>query len=215
VFPDNCTSCEYLEYLNKSSVRNVCVQDCTEGFYADASSKECKRCDFNCLGCFGLPKNCTSCDPKTILDTETHSCGKACNGKNVINGIEDIRLSGTNDSLAGRLEIFHNGAWGTVCDDSFDLKDATVACRQLMLGKAVAFKDRSFYGAGKGVILLDDLQCIGTEKRLMDCKMNSGEILAVRAQSCDIFPGPSAQSVTFSNNLSSTCNNRIYEQILL
>ena len=38
----------------------------------------------------------------------------------------------TSSSLtAGRLEVFYNGQWGTVCDDEFGILAARIACNQL------------------------------------------------------------------------------------
>ena len=42
-----------------------------------------------------------------------------------------FRLAGNAPHNEGRLEVFYNGTWGTVCDDSFDNKAATIACHSL------------------------------------------------------------------------------------
>ena len=47
-----------------------------------------------------------------------------------------IRLTNGTTPYSGRVEIFYDGAWGTVCDDAWSIQDANVVCRQLGFGNA-------------------------------------------------------------------------------
>ena len=53
----------------------------------------------------------------------------------------DLRLAGYGATpLWGRVEIHLNDTWGTICDDTFRLKEADVACRQMGLGYAINYR---------------------------------------------------------------------------
>ena len=67
------------------------------------------------------------------------------------------------------MEVYHNGVWGTVCDDGWDLNDAQVVCSELGLSAATTAIPNAFYGQGSGQIWLDDVNCVGTEESIADC----------------------------------------------
>ncbi|XP_054258708.1 uncharacterized protein LOC128983440 [Macrosteles quadrilineatus] len=86
-----------------------------------------------------------------------------------------VRLVGSpqkDDSLtkvSGRLEVRKFGVWGTVCDDDFEDKEASVVCRSLGYnGPAKSLKEAAF-GQGEGVIWLNGVHCAGNESSLTEC----------------------------------------------
>ncbi len=70
------------------------------------------------------------------------------------------------DVATGRLEVLHNGQWGTICDDSWTIVNARVACRQLGYPGAAGYAAE---GAGSDPIWLDQLVCGGNEETLQEC----------------------------------------------
>ena len=82
-----------------------------------------------------------------------------------------VRLVNGPSLWHGRLEIFHDGKWGTVCDDYFGKVEAMVVCRQLGYTGGHAFVDNQ-YGVGNDPIWLDDVDCDGTELALSECEHN-------------------------------------------
>ncbi|NXF92399.1 WC11 protein, partial [Eubucco bourcierii] len=88
---------------------------------------------------------------------------------------EKIRAVGGEHRCSGRVEVWRNGSWGTVCDDSWHRQDAQVACRQLGCGPVLSALGEAAFGEGTGPIWLEQVECQGTEPSLQDCWARPGD----------------------------------------
>lgn len=85
-----------------------------------------------------------------------------------------FRLVGESWSGEGRVEIFHNGTWGTVCDDDWDINDARVVCHDLDYSRASSAPHSAHSGQGSGKIWLDDVNCLVNEQSIERCSHIDG-----------------------------------------
>uniref|UniRef100_A0A8I5ZXZ6 Cd5 molecule-like n=1 Tax=Rattus norvegicus TaxID=10116 RepID=A0A8I5ZXZ6_RAT len=86
-----------------------------------------------------------------------------------------VRLVGGAHRCEGRVEVKHNGQWGTVCDDGWDLIDVSVVCRELNCGAAKKTPSGASYHppASEGQsVLIQGVECSGAEDMLAQCTLN-------------------------------------------
>ncbi|XP_038599255.1 scavenger receptor cysteine-rich domain-containing protein SCART1-like [Tachyglossus aculeatus] len=131
-----------------------------------ACGPEATPVGLSAVTCAGNETRLTQCQ---VSITPPSPAGMAWDVGVVCSESEGLRLAGGPGRCAGRVEVLHDGHWGTVCDDSWDLADAQVVCRQLSCGMALGAPAPTGYGAGTGPIWLDELACTGNESRLWQC----------------------------------------------
>ncbi|XP_068779182.1 antigen WC1.1-like isoform X2 [Struthio camelus] len=145
---------------------------------------ECGKTNSSFWQCPSAPWNPQSCDDQREVThitcngrrPETSSAPVAkCPNSTSCTEMEKIRAVGGEDRCSGRVEVWHHGSWGTVCDDSWDMKDAEVACRQLGCGPAMSVVGEAVFGEGTGSIWLKQVECRGTELSLWDCWARPGD----------------------------------------
>ncbi|XP_052276796.1 deleted in malignant brain tumors 1 protein-like isoform X2 [Dreissena polymorpha] len=89
---------------------------------------------------------------------------------------EQVRLVNGSNYHSGRVEVYHNGQWGTICDDNFDHLDVMVICRMLGLYQGSSYGQAyssAYFGQGSSQIWLDSLECNGYESSLSQCSHQS------------------------------------------
>ncbi|KAK9400535.1 neurotrypsin-like [Crotalus adamanteus] len=124
------------------------------------SSPELLPFHFQSANCRGDEKMLSQCSYQEIFRACIQgpagaTCGSSQGGKK---------------DFEGRVEIYHDGYWGTICDDQWDDKDAEVVCRYLDLSGISRAVSWAHFGKGLGPILLDEVECSGNELSLDQCK---------------------------------------------
>ncbi|XP_030644364.1 scavenger receptor cysteine-rich type 1 protein M130-like [Chanos chanos] len=87
------------------------------------------------LNCTGTERNLWECP---ALE-EGHDCGHKEDAAVVCSEFKALRLTGGLDRCSGRVEIHRNGTWGTICDSSWAIQEATMACTMLKCGTPSRF----------------------------------------------------------------------------
>eukprot|EP00798_Chlamydomonas_sp_ICE-L_P004775 gene4775-34533_t len=130
---------------------------CNAGYYCAARNLVCEA-----LG--GVDDPCDSSSP----------CGdglKCSTGSKPLCVVwPTIRLAGRPGITKGRVEVYMNDTWGTVCDKNFDEVDAGVVCKQLgFSSQGAQAYGKSYFGKGIGPIHMVGVSCTGSEASLQEC----------------------------------------------
>uniref|UniRef100_A0A4W3GFS6 SRCR domain-containing protein n=1 Tax=Callorhinchus milii TaxID=7868 RepID=A0A4W3GFS6_CALMI len=88
---------------------------------------------------------------------------------------DHLRLVSGSSPCAGRVEVYHDGQWGTVYGSGWDLKAAAVVCKELGCGAALSAPGDAHFGEGTSPKLTYNAQCKGNESALRDCESDRGE----------------------------------------
>ncbi|XP_078359381.1 neurotrypsin-like [Oculina patagonica] len=106
-----------------------------------------------------------------IGDGRGHGVGVICKKHDSDPDVSDIpiRLQGSSNPKAGRVEVLYAGIWGAISSVFWDKNAATVVCRQLGYLAGAELVLEGVYGPVRGPVWLTHLQCSGNETNLMNC----------------------------------------------
>ncbi|CAC5401410.1 unnamed protein product [Mytilus coruscus] len=122
------------------------------------------------LNCIGTETNILDCQSSGLYH---HDCEHKEDAGVACQVYVKVRLVDGSHSLEGRVEIYVDGTWGTICDDAFGEEEARVICGMIGYSKNGSIPYSSaYFGQGHGSIALDGLNCIGTETNILACQSN-------------------------------------------
>ena len=81
-------------------------------------------------------------------------------------------MAGGSSKADGRVEVYINGKWGTVCGRGWDPLESKVVCQQLgykRVNRTYSNTSQHNFGEGTGQSWFRDLRCTGSEANLLQC----------------------------------------------
>nr|XP_055045537.1 scavenger receptor cysteine-rich type 1 protein M130-like [Misgurnus anguillicaudatus] len=116
----------------------------------------------SCSGNESSVKNCPSKQMGTNTCSHEQDAGVICNSS--------VRLVNGSNSCSGRVEVLHNGTWGTVASAGWNPTDGAVVCKEVGCPVGAEVKQFAYFGPGVGTIWMNVVSCYGTELSLKDCR---------------------------------------------
>ena len=117
------------------------------------------------VSCVACPEGSTS-EPGSTSDTACEKCESGTYAKELGFPARIVPFEGR--TFEGRVEVLHNGVWGSVDNDMWDMQDANVFCRELGMGDAVSISEGE-YGESYST-QWSGFNCEGSESTIFDCE---------------------------------------------
>ncbi|CAG2228186.1 unnamed protein product [Mytilus edulis] len=170
-------ACRQLGYCSGEAIPSNLVDDGNETIWLD---------DINCSGSEHKLINCTysidtsHCSHWYDVGIDCFNCATEDEG--------DLRILSTSQTNIGRLEIYNEGEWGTVCDNQFENVDAEVACRQLGYCSGMMIPSNRV-DDGQGSIWFNDIDCSGSEKNysIVHTLSKHHSVITMKMLACIVF----------------------------
>ncbi|XP_014283793.1 uncharacterized protein [Halyomorpha halys] len=203
------------------------IHDCKAEEAAGVVCKIAKsECSFNYWQC----EKTAECIPLAFLCDNVKDCKdhsdedpKKCESPIEVRLVGTGGVSKSSKANEGRVEVRRFGVWGTICDDDFGVQEAKVVCSALgFSGNGQVYKEAA-YGAGEGIIWLDQVHCLGNESSIHQC-MSDGwgqtnckhnEDVAVSCLPPPLSEGVSLRPIFQENDIESETGEILLEEIFI
>ena len=133
------------------------------------------KCEHNGIGihnCEHSKDVAVECLGMLTLYVYMYSCLLKCFIIAVPTFCPPVRLVGGENENKGRVEIYYNNTWGTVCSNSWDQSDSNTVCRQLGYTGATGYYRSLFIGHENAVVWMDYVSCGTYDICLGKCSFN-------------------------------------------